>query len=294
MKNQYLIIFVTNIFLIACTTTPKSNNYSYSETGRWIASVEEKASAKESAIMFLTDQAISSCEAVDEILRRIERQQARGEDISVSDEDLKKAMLTEDSQGNVSLRNPDCKNKIYALAGVMCDGTNDNDPLCAAVRLRKQVDSAMNELQTADSATVQRTITQLTNEINEQKRKLQEQKRDDELHRATGKGFAVAYPFVAILSVGGLSFTPMAAGMLSGSIGFVPIASTVILGSLLVLEAGILLYSMVKAFDHCEDTSIERCRRRYFARTHNSVWTGVLQVPVKLMSGLVRLFKRGG
>ncbi len=83
MKNQCLIIFVTHAFLVACTTTPKSNTYSHTETGRWIASAEEKANAKESAVMFLTDQVISSCEAGDEILQKVESQQREGEEIQI-------------------------------------------------------------------------------------------------------------------------------------------------------------------------------------------------------------------
>ena len=298
MKNQYFIIFVTNIFLIACTTTPKSNNYSHTETGRWIASADAKANAKKSAIMFLTDQAISSCEAVDEILRQVEQQQNRQEEVQVSLEDLKQEMLITDAEGNVSLRNPNCKDKIFALAQVVCDGTNDSDPLCEAVRLRRQVDAAMLQLQTADSATVQRTITELTNEIRKQEQSYelsQQQQKDDELDRKLGVGLGITagtaslgagiWELLMSANVGSI----LKGASLSAAAGG---ASIGLLGAILLVEAGILAYSLVKAFDRCNDTNIERCRRRYFARTHNSVWTGILQVPAKAVIGLISIFKR--
>ena len=307
MKNQYLIIFITNIFLIACTTTPKANNYSHTETGRWIASADAKANAKKSAIMFLTDQAISSCEAVDKILRQVEQQQNRQEEVQVSLEDLKQEMLITDAEGNVSLRNPDCKDKIFALAQVVCDGTDDSDPLCEAVRLRRQVDAAMLQLQTADSATVQRTITELTNEIRKQEQLhelSQQQQKDDKTDRKLGVGAGIATGtaalgvgiyrgFMAYLLNRRLLLYPSVSASAGVAAAF-GISSTtlVFLGALLLVEAGILAYSLVKAFDRCNNTNIERCRRKYFARTHNSVWTGILQVPAKAVIGLISLFKR--
>ena len=321
MKNQYLVIFVTNIFLIACTTTPKSNNYSHTETGRWIASAEEKASAKKSAIMFLTDQVVSQCQAIDEILKQVEEQQRRQEEVQVSLEDLKQAMLTTDAKGNVSLRNPNCKDKIFALAQVVCDGTDDSDSLCEAVRLRRQMDSAMLQLQTADSATVQRTITELTSKIEEQEQLYELSIKDDEASKSIDTRIGVGAALTALgasalainsflRSAAGYTFrfqtwkrmakkSPVyvsrAAGLRYAASALVPLIGTgalYALGALLVVEAGILLYSAVRAFNSCDNTNIERCRRRYFARTHNSVWTGILQVPAKAVIGLISVFKR--
>ena len=321
MKNQYFIIFVTSVFLTACTTTPKSNNYSYTKSGRWIASSEEKASAKASAIMFLTDQAISSCKAIDEILQKAEQQQNKGEEVQVSAEELKQAMLEVDDEGNVSLRNPNCKDRIFALAQVVCDSTvdNDSDQFCAAVKLRKQVDRAMLELRIADIATVQKTITQLSTKIEDQKR-LSDLQKNDETAREVGKGAGasalaigtgtglyagtiMAAHFIgspsiaaAVSGSGAVSSAAAAAAVYGGGAVSSVVASSlggvivVSLASLLLIEAGVLVYSLVKALDKCKNSNIERCRRRYFARTHNNVWAGIIQVPVTIVTSVISFF----
>ncbi len=312
MKNQYLIIFITNIFLIACTTTPQANNYSYTETGRWIASAKEKASAKKSAIMFLTDQAVSSCTAVDRILRQIEQQKNAGQEVQVSEDDIKNAMLEADAQGRISLRNPDCKDKIFALAQVVCDGKNNDEPLCAAVRLRQQVDRAISEFYAVDAHTqeieqelgtedrgarmasakrnaLRNTIRQLESEIREQEQKLT----DDESSRIIGRTSAVAIGALSMGSVFLRALHPTLLPSIVATGGFLGSGVSLVLGVILLIEAGILIYSLVKAFDRCENTNnIERCKRRYFARTHNNIWVGIFEVPIQIMTGLISVFTR--
>ncbi len=301
MKSQFLITFVSSVFLIACTTTPKANTYSYTETGRWTASSKEKAHAKIDAIAFLVDRVISSCEAIGEILQTIEETPHAQAEIQVSAEELKQAMLKTDAQGNIFLKNPDCKDKIFTLAEIVCENSDDGDQFCEAVRLRRQVDRTILQLQTADSANFERTVAQLTNEI-EQLEQLyssyDQQIEDDELNRKLGMtsfgittGSSVALGMLASKGVFtlGSSFPLLPTVFATAAAGATGLASGIaaLLTISLLMEGGIILYSTIKALNQCKNTNIRRCRRDSFARTHSKIWSGIVQIPASVVAGIM-------